>query len=101
MYYTYVLLCSDKRLYTGYTPDLRNRLQQHKQGKVISTKNRLPVQLIYYEACEDKFDALRREKNIKVLAWKDLSQEAFKTISHSAFGLRSVSGRTITRHCEE
>lgn len=65
MYYTYILLCADNLFYTGYTPDLRNRFKQHKLGKVISTKKRLPVELVYYEACINKEDALRREKTLK------------------------------------
>ena len=65
MFYTYILYCLDKKLYTGYSPDLKNRLQEHVAGRVISTKNRRPVELIYYEACIDKFDALKREKYLK------------------------------------
>jgi len=65
MFYTYILICSDKRLYTGYTPDLKNRFKLYSLGKVLSTKRRLPVELIYYEACLDKQDAIRREKTLK------------------------------------
>jgi putative endonuclease len=65
MFYTYILYCSDKRLYTGYSPNLKNRLKEHINGEVISTKNRRPLELIYYEACVDKFDALTRERYLK------------------------------------
>ncbi|MDP4038884.1 MAG: GIY-YIG nuclease family protein, partial [bacterium] len=33
--------------------------------KVVSTKNRGPFQLIYYEACKNKLDAYAREKYLK------------------------------------
>jgi len=39
--------------YTGYTSDLRKRLENHKKGLVPSTRNRLPVELIYFEGCKN------------------------------------------------
>ncbi|MBI2990171.1 MAG: GIY-YIG nuclease family protein, partial [Candidatus Magasanikbacteria bacterium] len=51
MYYFYVLLSEkDQKLYYGYTSDLDNRVQDHVNGKVVSTRNRRPIRLIYYEA---------------------------------------------------
>jgi putative endonuclease len=66
MIYVYVL-CSQKdgQLYTGCTRDLRTRLALHNAGKVLSTANRRPLDLIYYEACLDERDAFRREKYLK------------------------------------
>jgi putative endonuclease len=34
-------------------------------GQVESTKRRLPMKQVYYEACLDKQDAIRREKYLK------------------------------------
>ncbi len=69
MYYTYILQSEkDKKLYTGYTNNLKNRLIEHNLGKVVSTKNRLPVKLVYYEACLNQQDATHREKYLKT-AW--------------------------------
>jgi len=66
MYYTYVLLSkADNKLYVGYTSDLKKRLTDHQDGKVISTRTRRPFELIYYEACRDKTDAIMREKYFK------------------------------------
>jgi len=66
MYYTYVLKSQrDKKLYVGYSSDLKNRLKQHQRGEVESTKHRQPLDLIFYEAFEDKRDAQRREKYFK------------------------------------
>lgn len=65
-YYVYVLLSEkDNLFYTGYTSDLKNRLEQHNAGKVFSTKNRTPLKLIYYEGCLNQQDATRREKYLK------------------------------------
>jgi putative endonuclease len=50
MYYTYVLQSeSDGQFYTGFTKNLKLRFDQHKKGQVESTKERLPIKLIYYE----------------------------------------------------
>ena len=66
IYYVYVLLSEkDDLFYTGYTSDLKNRLEQHNSGKVFSTKNRTPLRLIYYEGCLNQQDATRREKYLK------------------------------------
>ena len=68
-YYVYVLRSlADGQFYTGYTQDLRQRVQQHEAGAVRSTAKRLPVELIYYEACRTQSDATRREKYLKS-AW--------------------------------
>ncbi|MEL6720206.1 MAG: GIY-YIG nuclease family protein [Bacteroidota bacterium] len=65
-YYTYVLLSElDGKKYTGYTQNLKLRLQAHANGEVKSTKNRRPLRLIYFEACLSQEDALRREKYLK------------------------------------
>lgn len=65
MYYTYVLKCADAKFYIGFSEDLKNRIIMHKKGCVKSTKSRLPVELIFYEAYLNKYDALRREKYLK------------------------------------
>ena len=66
MFYTYILQSNkDKQFYTGYTDDFRNRLKLHNAGRVESTKNRLPLELVYYEACINQQDATHREKYLK------------------------------------
>lgn len=55
----------DKKLYSGYTSDLRARLSFHNQGKVKVTKHRRPFKLIYYEAYLHQQDATAREKFFK------------------------------------
>lgn len=65
MFYVYVLLRNDNKFYTGYTENLKQRIEQHNKGSVKSTKNKTPLKLIYYEACIDDQDALKREKYLK------------------------------------
>ena len=66
MYYVYILhSLKDLNLYIGYTTDLKKRFHLHQGGKIISTKHRLPIKLIYYEAYPDKMDAKKREVFLK------------------------------------
>ncbi|MFA5063718.1 MAG: GIY-YIG nuclease family protein [Candidatus Omnitrophota bacterium] len=66
MVYVYLIRSKiDNKFYTGTTVDLRKRFSEHNEGKAISTKNRGPFELIYYEACIDKNDAFTRERYLK------------------------------------
>ena len=65
-YYTYVLKSQEEgKLYIGFTKDIKGRVIMHKKGEVNATRERLPVELVYYEACRDKRSAVRREKQLK------------------------------------
>jgi 2-iminobutanoate/2-iminopropanoate deaminase len=64
--YTYILVCEDGTLYTGWTNDLEKRLAAHNKGEGAKyTRSRLPVRLVYSECFENKQDAMRREYKIK------------------------------------
>jgi putative endonuclease len=66
MIYVYVLMSQcDGMFYTGSTRDLKRRLVEHSEGKVISTADRRPLKLVYYEACANEKDAMAREKYLK------------------------------------
>lgn len=65
-WFTYVLESKlDGKKYIGCTSDLEQRLKQHQNGEVASTKHRRPLKLIYFEACLDKYLAYKREKYFK------------------------------------
>ncbi len=65
-FYTYVLLSEkDGKYYTGWTNDLKKRVVSHGKGLVTATKDRLPMKLVYYEACLLKESAIAREKQLK------------------------------------
>ena len=66
MYYVYLLISEkDGNFYTGSTADLKRRFEEHNSGLVNSTKSRLPLKLIYYEACLNETDARNRERYLK------------------------------------
>ena len=75
------MLLSDKdgKFYTGSTNDLRRRVEEHKAGRVNSTKNRLPIKLIYYEACLNETDARARERYLKSGMGKKYLRNRLKT----------------------
>ena len=52
-------------MYIGYTENLRARLSDHNNRKVVSTKANVPYNLVYYEAYRSKSDALKRENRLK------------------------------------
>lgn len=67
-YCTYILECSDKTLYCGYTGDIDKRLKTHGSGKGAKyTRSRLPVRLVYLEEYATKREAMSREYAIKRL----------------------------------
>ncbi|PIS15898.1 excinuclease ABC subunit C [Candidatus Roizmanbacteria bacterium CG09_land_8_20_14_0_10_41_9] len=66
MFYIYILFSiKDKQLYTGFSDNLKSRFKAHISGYVKATKNRRPLELIYYEAYLKGSDARRREKYLK------------------------------------
>jgi len=65
MYYFYVLKLVDGSYYYGSTDNLKRRYSEHKNGKVFSTKNKLPPDLQYYEAYRLLKLARSREKQVK------------------------------------
>ncbi|MEW6410375.1 MAG: GIY-YIG nuclease family protein [Nitrospirota bacterium] len=65
-YYTYVIQSEkDGQWYTGFTNDIRKRIQEDNKGLVFSTKGRCPWRLIYYEGCLNEKDARAREEYLK------------------------------------
>jgi putative endonuclease len=84
MFYVYVLLSfKDYKFYTGYTDNLKRRIDEHNKGLVASTKYRRPLKLVYYEWSLNKRDAESREKYLK-----------------SGMGKRYLNNRLIY-YCEE
>ena len=66
MFYAYVLKSrKDNKLYIGHSDDLKRRIARHNEGLVPSTKNRRPLDLVYYEACLNEQKSIKREKYFK------------------------------------
>ena len=80
MYYLYILLLKNDKLYTGTSENLKRRFSEHVKGKVESTKNSRPVKLIHYEAYILKSDAERREKFLKTTEGKRLLRQQIRDI---------------------
>ncbi len=53
-------------LYTGVTNDLKRRVYEHRNKLVEGfTKKYNITKLVYYEICDDPYNAISREKQIK------------------------------------
>jgi putative endonuclease len=66
MFYVYVLFeVQSKKIYIGYTGDLKQRVAEHKNGKACRTTAKGDWQLVYYEAFSAKEDAMMRERKLK------------------------------------
>jgi putative endonuclease len=79
MFYVYILQSlKDKKLYIGFTSNLRKRLIDHNTGGTKSTKLRRPFRLIYYEAHLSKEDAKRRERYFKTSKGKNTLKQILR-----------------------
>ena len=66
MHYVYLLQSKlNSQTYIGSTNDLQRRLQEHNDGKEISTRRYLPWAVLYYEAYFSEKLARLREKRLK------------------------------------
>lgn len=65
MYYVYILLCANGRLYVGCTSNLKERKKRHENGQVKATKNVLPIKLKFYCCFPNKYLAYNFEKYLK------------------------------------
>ena len=66
MYYVYALRSlKDREFYVGFTKDINKRLAAHNNRQVQTTRNRIPFEIVYYEASRNINDAIKREKYLK------------------------------------
>ncbi|MBU1727316.1 MAG: GIY-YIG nuclease family protein [Candidatus Omnitrophica bacterium] len=69
LWHVYIIECSDGKLYTGITSDLKRRIKEHNSGNGCRfTRCRTPVTLVYKEDLPTRSEALKREARIKHLA---------------------------------
>ena len=86
MFYVYILQSlNDRKLYIGYSTDLRKRLKDHNSGGTKSTKGRRPFRLVYYEAHISKNDARRRETYFKTNKGKSSLRQILRNALASDF----------------
>ena len=71
LYYLYILLCKNNKLYTGIAKDPEARFLLHKSGKGAKyTQRNKPVRIVYTENFETRSEALKREVEIKRMSKK-------------------------------
>jgi putative endonuclease len=63
--YVYILKTSDGNRYIGSTINLKRRFGEHSSGKVLSTRNKLPVTLVAYRTFTEIKEAALWEKKYK------------------------------------
>ena len=69
--FVYILRCSDGSLYTGWTNNLKNRLEKHNKGLGAKyTRARRPCTLVFFMEVSDKKIAMKIEYRIKKLKKK-------------------------------
>lgn len=95
MGYTVYILVSkkDHKLYVGCTSNLVKRLERHNLGKVPSTKNRRPLELIYQEDFDNMGEAFNRERFLKSL-WSARFKKNLLTRYLRRAKLRFASGKS-------
>ena len=57
----YILLCANNRYYIGSTDNLDRRLCEHQDGLVKTTKNVLPIKLVFFQ----KFETLKQARQVE------------------------------------
>ena len=69
----YMILASDRSLYTGITTDIDRRFKEHQRGVGAKYfhKSRRPEKITYSERCDDRSSASRREAALKKLPRQD------------------------------
>ncbi|MCK4913786.1 MAG: GIY-YIG nuclease family protein [Planctomycetes bacterium] len=70
MWYVYILKMADREYYVGSTNDMKRRMEEHNNGREISTKWRLPVVLEAYIAVKSDKTARNLEKYLKTSSGK-------------------------------
>ena len=64
--------CNDNSVYTGISNNLKKRLDTHAKGNGSKyVRARLPIKLIYFEECQSRSKAIKREIEIKKLDKKN------------------------------
>ena len=95
--YMYILKCKDNTYYVGSTDNLTLRIEEHNKGEGCEyTRDRRPLQLVYYEECFNIKDAFLREQQVK--GWSRKKKEALMKgdiKSLKKFSERASSSRAL------
>ncbi len=64
-HFVYILQNQNGDQYVGHTSDLNDRLVQHNEGSVLSTKHKRPWHIEWFFAFRDEKNAIAFEKHMK------------------------------------
>jgi len=64
-WYVYLLLCDNKTYYIGITNNLILRIKNHRDKNSLFTLRFNKIKLIYCELYNDRYEAAKREKQLK------------------------------------
>ena len=79
MYYIYILKSEkDNKTYVGYTSNLLERLSYHNSGRVLATKHRRPLRLLFSEKFLTMKEAKDREQYWKSGSGRRKLKQLFK-----------------------
>ena len=74
-FYVYILETigknNKKRFYTGYTNNLKRRLEEHRNGRGAKFCRGKKIELKYFETYTERKEAMRRELEIKTYSRKE------------------------------
>ena len=65
MYYVYILKLKNNQFYIGYTSNLKERVKQHKQNQICTTKRLKADKIVFYAGFKYKKKALSFERYLK------------------------------------
>ena len=65
MYYVYILKLDNGEFYTGFTKDLKDRIEHHKHKSTKYTRDHVPQELAFYASFSNKQLALDFEIYLK------------------------------------
>lgn len=74
----YILELSNNQFYVGSTPDLNRRFTEHLNGKVISTKGKLPAKIVFQREFDTLKQARQVEFKLKAFKNKDIIKHIIK-----------------------
>ena len=82
-------------LYKGCARDLKERLKDHRAGRVSRTKNRRPLQLVHHEYFDEYKDAHKRELFLKTGQGRAWLKRALSATDCSAPGGPASGGKSV------
>lgn len=114
LFYVYILASKSRRLYTGMTNNLVDRIGLHKSGAIEGFTKKYKInRLVYYERFKYVNNCINREKQIKAWrrakkvalieasdpTWEDLAAEWFieKQVPRAARDDNSTGSATPTK----